>query len=94
MKHLNEFLTVGTAVMAVISGIVLFQVTSVLADHDKAEKAHPELIQAIRDNEAAMELLSQKLDLGQKANEVSHDRQEKTSDTMVNMLAVLIEKSG
>ena len=101
MKHLNETLTAAGGVMAIISAVVLFQVTSVLAEHDKDAKAHPELIQAIRDNHAAVELLSQKLELGQEANEKDHERQEKGMeqqqkgiDKMTNLLITLVENSS
>lgn len=91
MKHLDGFLTLAGIVMAVISATVLFQVTSVLADHDKDEKAHPALIQSLRDTQAELKQLNQKIDFVQAANEKDHGRQEESMKSQAVSMKIVTE---
>lgn len=79
-SHLSAILMSIPVFATAASFYILATVNSANADHDKDDKSHPALIQAVASNKAAMDLLAQKVELGQQSNEKDHERQEKTME--------------
>lgn len=63
MKKLTEYVPLIAIASAFLAGVIGVYAGMAIADHDENEKAHPTIVQSVRDNSAENKLITQKVDL-------------------------------
>lgn len=92
ITKINKYATTIAIIAGFVSAIFAFYAAQAIGEHNEKKAAHPAIAADVAKNTASINLLGQKADLIQKANDKAHNQQEKNQGEMIKMLGKLTDK--
>jgi hypothetical protein len=94
LKRMSDIVPALLLTSAIVAGTVGYFANAAIIDHDKQDKAHPQLESRIVEQSSRLDLLSQEFRITQKQNVDTHQNTQKKLDRIITVLDLLAVKQG